>query len=125
MAETHQGRRGSYAKGIAKREEILHVRGRETPVVLAHSTPALQLMQQVRDEAHRFAVKFHRKRRSARTIASELNAIKGVGPKARTKLLRAFGSVKGVKAATEGELATVVGPSLAAKIVASRETEAA
>ena len=106
---------------LAKREEILHVRGRTEPVVLAHSTPSLQLMQQVRDEAHRFAVKFHRKRRSMRTIASELNAIKGVGPKARTKLLRAFGSIKGVKAATEAEIAAVVGPSLASKIVASRD----
>lgn len=102
---------------LAKREEILHVRGREEPVVLAHSTPTLQLMQAVRDEAHRFAVKFHRQRRAKRTIASELNAIRGVGPAARTKLLRAFGSLKGVKAATEADLASVVGPALAAKIV--------
>ncbi|MEO5763429.1 MAG: helix-hairpin-helix domain-containing protein, partial [Vicinamibacteria bacterium] len=87
------------------------------PVVLAHSTPTLQLMQAVRDEAHRFAVKFHRQRRAKRPIASELNAIRGVGPAARTKLLRAFGSLKGVKAATEADLASVVGPALAAKIV--------
>jgi excinuclease ABC subunit C len=101
---------------LAKREELLYVRGRADPVVLAHSTPTLQLMQAVRDEAHRFAVKFHRSRRSKRTIASELNAIKGVGPKARSKLLRAFGSLKGVKAATEPDLAAVVGPALAARI---------
>ena len=110
---------------LAKREEILHVRGREEPVVLDHSTPALQLMQAVRDEAHRFAVKFHRKRRAGRTIASELNAIKGIGPRGRSKLLRAFGSLKGVKAASEGELAAIVGPVLAARIVAHNQPETA
>ena len=108
---------------LAKREEILHVRGREEPVVLDHSTPALQLMQAVRDEAHRFAVKFHRKRRAGRTIASELNAIKGIGPRGRSKLLRAFGSLKGVKAASEAELAAIVGPVLAARIVAHNQPE--
>jgi excinuclease ABC subunit C len=76
-------------------------------------------MQAVRDEAHRFAVKFHRKRRSKRTIASELNAIRGVGPKGRSKLLRAFGSLQGVKAASEADLAAVVGPVLAARIAAT------
>ncbi len=101
---------------LAKREEILHVRGREEPVVLDHSTPALQLMQAVRDEAHRFAVKFHRKRRAGRTLASELNDIKGIGPKGRSKLLRAFGSLKGVKAASEADLAAIVGPVLAARV---------
>ena len=110
---------------LAKREEILHVRGREEPVVLDHSTPALQLMQAVRDEAHRFAVKFHRKRRAGRTIASELNAIKGIGPRGRSKLLRAFGSLKGVKAASEAELAAIVGPVLAARIVAHNQPETA
>ncbi len=110
---------------LAKREEILHVRGREEPVVLAHSTPALQLMQAVRDEAHRFAVKFHRKRRASRTLASELNAIKGVGPKGRSRLLRAFGSLKGVKAASEEELAAIVGPALAARIAAHNRPETA
>ena len=74
-------------------------------------------MQAVRDEAHRFAVKFHRKRRARRTVASELNAIKGVGPGTRSKLLRAFGSLKGVKAASEAELAAVVGPVLASRLV--------
>ena len=110
---------------LAKREEILHVRGREEPVVLDHSTPALQLMQAVRDEAHRFAVKFHRRRRAGRTIASELNAIKGIGPRGRSKLLRAFGSLKGVKAASEAELAAIVGPVLAARIVAHNQPETA
>lgn len=110
---------------LAKREEILHVRGREEPVVLAHSTPALQLMQAVRDEAHRFAVKFHRKRRAGRTLASELNDIRGVGPKGRSKLLRAFGSLKGVKAASEADLAAVVGPVLAARIAAHNRPETA
>ncbi len=110
---------------LAKREEILHVRGREGPVVLDHAAPALQLMQAVRDEAHRFAVKFHRKRRAQRTIASELNEIRGVGPKARSKLLRAFGSLKGVKAAREADLAAVVGKALAARIAAHSSPETA
>jgi excinuclease ABC subunit C len=108
---------------LAKREEILHVRGRDEPVVLDHAAPALQLMQAVRDEAHRFAVKFHRKRRAKRTIASELNAIRGLGPKARSKLLRAFGSLKGVRAASEAELAAVVGPALAGRIGAHNRPE--
>ena len=110
---------------LAKREEILHVRGREEPVVLDHSTPALQLMQAVRDEAHRFAVKFHRKRRAGRTLASELNDIKGIGPKGRSKLLRAFGSLKGVKSASEADLAAIVGPVLAARIAAHNRPETA
>jgi excinuclease ABC subunit C len=108
---------------LAKREEILHVRGRDEPVVLDRSAPALQLMQAVRDEAHRFAVKFHRKRRAHRTLASELNAIRGVGPKGRSKLLRAFGSVRGVKAASEAELAAVVGPVLAGRIAAHSQAK--
>lgn len=101
---------------LAKKEEILHVRGRETPIVLPKDTPALQLMQAVRDEAHRFAVKFHRKTRARRTLASELEEIRGVGPSTRVKLLRAFGSLKALKAAPVEDITRVIGPALAARV---------
>ena len=73
-------------------------------------------MQRVRDEAHRFAIGFHRQARTMRTLVSEVDDIPGVGPITRRKLLSRFGSVRGVRAATEQELATVVGRKVAAKI---------
>jgi excinuclease ABC subunit C len=76
----------------------------------------LQLVQRVRDEAHRFAVGYHRQARKKRTLHSELDDIPGVGPAKRRKLLSAFGSLRGVKGATEAELATVVGPAMATRI---------
>ena len=76
----------------------------------------LQLVQRVRDEAHRFAVGFHRQVRSSRTLRSELDDVPGVGPAKRRKLLSAFGSVRGVRGATEGELAAVVGKAMAARL---------
>ena len=76
----------------------------------------LQLVQRVRDEAHRFAIGYHRKLRSRRTIASELDDIPGVGPAKRRKLLSVFGSLRGVRGATEGELAGVVGRAMAARL---------
>jgi excinuclease ABC subunit C len=102
--------------GLAKREEILHVRGRDAPVVLSRDTPALQLMQAIRDEAHRSAVRFHRKTRAKRTLQSELDQIHGVGPSTRTRLLRAFGSVKALREARVEEIAQVVGPASAARV---------
>jgi excinuclease ABC subunit C len=101
---------------LAKREELIFVRGRALPVALPRSSPVLQLVQRVRDEAHRFAIGFHRKTRSKRTLHSELDDIPGVGPTKRRKLLSAFGSLRGVKGATEAELATVVGPAMARKV---------
>jgi excinuclease ABC subunit C len=100
---------------LAKREELIFVRGREAPIALPRSSPVLQLVQRVRDEAHRFAIGFHRRVRSSRTIRSELDEIPGVGPAKRRRLLSAFGSVRGVRGATEAELAAVVG-----KVTASR-----
>jgi excinuclease ABC subunit C len=73
-------------------------------------------VQRVRDEAHRFAIGYHRKLRSRRTLASELDEIAGVGPTRRRKLLSAFGSLRGVRGATEGELAAVVGRATAARV---------
>lgn len=101
---------------LAKREELIFVRGREGPIALPRSSPVLQLVQRVRDEAHRFAVGYHRKARSARTIRSELDDIQGVGPAKRRALLSRFGSVRGVRGATEGELASAVGKATATRV---------
>jgi excinuclease ABC subunit C len=70
----------------------------------------------VRDEAHRFAIGFHRQARSSRTLRSELDEIDGIGPAKRRKLLSVFGSVRGVRGATEAELATAVGKATAARV---------
>jgi excinuclease ABC subunit C len=104
---------------IAKREEIIYVFGQEDePVVLDRFSPVLHLIQSIRDEAHRFAVTFHRERRSSSRLNSELAQIPGVGPKTVNRLLRHFGSAKRVRTATEAELAEVVGPVAAARIQA-------
>jgi excinuclease ABC subunit C len=110
---------------IAKREEILYVYGAEDePVALDHRSPVLHLVQMIRDEAHRFAVTFHRSRRDARTFTSELNAIPGVGPRTVEKLLKRFGSLAAVKAASEAELSAAVGQAAAAKVRAGLESPA-
>jgi excinuclease ABC subunit C len=101
---------------LAKREELIFVPGRDLPVALPRSSPVLQLVQRVRDEAHRFAIGFHRQARSSRTIRSELDDIPGVGPAKRRQLLSVFGSVRGVRGASEAELATVVGKAMAVKV---------
>jgi len=101
---------------LAKREELIFVRGREEPIALPHSSPVLQLVQRVRDEAHRFAIGFHRQVRSGRTIRSELDDVPGIGPAKRRKLLSVFGSLRGVRGATEPELAAVVGQAMAARL---------
>ena len=101
---------------LAKREELLCVRGRDEPIVLPRSSPVLQLVQRVRDEAHRFAIGFHRQARASRTLRSELDDVQGVGPAKRRKLLSVFGSLRGVRGATEGELAAVVGRTTATRI---------
>ena len=101
---------------LAKKEELLFVRGREGPIALPRSSPVLQLVQRVRDEAHRFAIGFHRQTRSKRTLRSELDDVPGVGPARRRQLLSAFGSVRGVRGASEAELAAVVGRTTAARV---------
>jgi excinuclease ABC subunit C len=107
---------------LAKREELIFVRGREEPIALPRSSPVLQLVQRVRDEAHRFAVGFHRQARSSRTLRSELDEIDGIGPAKRRKLLSVFGSVRGVRGATEEELAAVVGKATASRVRAHFDT---
>lgn len=104
---------------IAKREEIIYVLGQEDePVVLDKFSPVLHLVQMVRDEAHRFAVTFHRTRRNASRLASELSQIPGVGPKTIEKLLAEFGSVERVRTAGEAALAKAVGAAAARRIAA-------
>ena len=97
------------AVGIAKKEEILFTRDRADGIVLPKESPALLLIQRIRDEAHRFAVTFHRASRAKRDLRSEIDMIPGVGPRRRKALLTAFGSVAGVRRATREELARVVG----------------
>jgi excinuclease ABC subunit C len=101
---------------LAKREELIFLPGREEPVALPRSSPLLQLVQRVRDEAHRFAVGYHRKVRSKRTFRSELDDVPGVGPIKRRKLLSRFGSLRGVRGASLAELASAVGAATAARI---------
>jgi excinuclease ABC subunit C len=106
---------------LAKQEELIFLRGREGPISLLRASPVLQLVQRVRDEAHRFAVGFHRKARSMRTIRSELDDIPGIGPTRRRALLSRFGSVRGVRGASQVELETAVGKATAARIRAHFE----
>jgi excinuclease ABC subunit C len=105
---------------IAKREEWIYVYGQEDePVVLDKFSPVLHLIQMVRDEAHRFAVTFHRTRRNADRLRGELARIPGIGEKTAAKLLRHFGSVERVRDASEEEMATVVGRAAARRLRAA------
>ena len=102
---------------IAKREEIIYVYGQENePVVLDRRSPVLHLMQKIRDESHRFAVTYHRKRREMRDRDSELLAIPGVGPRTRQRLLEHFGSLRGIREAAPDALTAVVNQATADKI---------
>jgi len=102
---------------IAKREEIIYVYGQENePVVLDRRSPVLHLIQKIRDESHRFAVTYHRKRRQMRDRDSELLAIPGVGPRTRQRLIEHFGSVRGIKQAAPDALTAVVNVATAERI---------
>jgi excinuclease ABC subunit C len=102
---------------IAKREEIIYVYGQEhEPVVLDRRSPVLHLMQKIRDESHRFAVTYHRKRRQMRDRDSELLSIPGVGPRTRQRLIEHFGSVRGIKQAGSDALTAVVNAATAERI---------
>jgi excinuclease ABC subunit C len=104
---------------IAKKEEILYIFGQEDePVVLERHSPALHLIQQIRDETHRFAVTFHRLRRGKRQTETALSEIPGVGPKTVQKLLREFGSVANLKKAGIEKLGGVVSSKIAEKVLA-------
>jgi excinuclease ABC subunit C len=102
---------------IAKREEIIYLYGQEDePIVLDRRSPVLHLVQKIRDESHRFAVTYHRKRREIRDRESELLSIPGVGPQTRNRLVAHFGSVRGIREASLQALASVVAPHLATAI---------
>jgi excinuclease ABC subunit C len=109
--------------GIAKEREELFLPGRSEPVVLRATSSALYLVQRLRDEAHRFAITYHRDLRSKRQTHSAFDDLPGVGPKRRRALLRVFGSTKRVREAPVEQIAAVpgIGPSLATKIKAALE----
>ena len=111
--------------GLAKRLEEVWVPGQEYPVILPRTSEGLYLLQRVRDEAHRFAITFHRQRRSKAMTASALDRIPGLGEQRRKALLREFGSVKKIRGATIEELQGVagIGPALAATIAAELAQE--
>ncbi|MDP9366485.1 MAG: excinuclease ABC subunit UvrC [Chloroflexota bacterium] len=107
--------------GLAKENEELFLPRRSEPVILPRDAQSLFLVQRVRDEAHRFAVSFHRQRRSKATFHSRLDDVPGIGPKKKQALIRQFGTLKAVKDASEQELTAVAGitPALAAQIKAA------
>ena len=106
------------AIGIAKKEELIFTRDRPDPIALRGNNPGLLLLQRIRDEAHRFAVTFHRRARAMRDLRSELDGVPGIGPRRRRALLTRFGSVAGVRRATREELLAVVGPRVADAVLA-------
>jgi excinuclease ABC subunit C len=97
------------ACGLAKRLEEIWLPGEEYPVILPRTSEAMYLMQRVRDEAHRFAITYHRQKRSKRMTASSLDQVPGLGEVRRKALLRHFGSLKRLKAATVEEIVEVPG----------------
>ena len=102
--------------GIAKRLEEIFFPGDPIPLYINKKSESLKLIQQARNEAHRFAITFHRKKRSQRVHQTELTQIPGVGEKTSQKLLRSFKSVKNIQNASQDELATIIGPALAGKV---------
>jgi excinuclease ABC subunit C len=105
--------------GLAKRLEEVWLPAEPDPVILSRTSEGLYLLQRVRDEAHRFAITYHRQRRSAGMTVSELDAVPGLGPARRAALLKHFGSVRKLKAASADEIAALpgFGPSTAAAVV--------
>jgi excinuclease ABC subunit C len=97
--------------GLAKREEEVFRPGNPTPFILPRDSAALHLLQQVRDEAHRFAITYHRKLRDKRTTQSLLDSVPGIGPTRKKALIKKFGSLRGVRLATIEELQEVPGIS--------------
>src|SRR6202045_3796233 len=109
---------------IAKKEEILYILGQEDePCILDRHSPVLHLIQQIRDETHRFAVSFHRQRRGKRQTKTALSDIPGVGPRTIQKLLREFGSIANLQRGGKERLSRVVSPQIAERILAHLEAE--
>ncbi|MBO0774870.1 MAG: excinuclease ABC subunit UvrC [Actinobacteria bacterium] len=111
--------------GLAKRLEEVWLPGDDAPVILPRTSEGLYLLQRVRDEAHRFAITYHRQKRSKALAVSELDGVPGLGPARRATLLRHFGSVRKIAAASEAEIAQVpgIGPQLAAAVTAALRRE--
>lgn len=105
------------AVGLAKQEELVFTRDRVEGIALPRESAALRLLQKIRDEAHRFAVTFHRQSRTKRDLRSEVDEIAGVGPRRRKQLLTAFGSVAGIRRASREELEAVAGPKVAEAVI--------
>jgi excinuclease ABC subunit C len=103
--------------GLAKRFEEVYLPGQAEPVRIARGSDALYLLQHVRDEAHRFAITYHRTLRARKTTQSALDRIPGIGPARKRQLLRAFGSVRRILQASPEELATVVPADVARRII--------
>ncbi|MCD6128253.1 excinuclease ABC subunit UvrC [Candidatus Bipolaricaulota bacterium] len=103
------GLTGIEVAALAKREELVYVPGRAEPIRLPRDSPALKLLQRIRDEAHRFAIEYHRRLRGRRALASLLDSVEGIGPKRRELLLRRFGSLEGLRQASLEELLSVPG----------------
>jgi excinuclease ABC subunit C len=109
--------------GLAKREEEIYLPHLEEPILLERKDPALQLLQMVRDETHRFAVSSHRKRRSKRTLRSELEDLAGIGDRRRKLLLEHFGSLSAVRQASRHDLAKVLGKRVGESVYAQLHSE--
>jgi len=105
--------------GLAKRLEEVWLPGEDAPVIMPRTSEGLYLLQRVRDEAHRFAITYHRSKRSKALTESELDSIPGLGPARRTALLRRFGSVRGIRGATVDEIAELpgFGPRIAGSVL--------
>ncbi|MFX1431560.1 MAG: helix-hairpin-helix domain-containing protein, partial [Promethearchaeota archaeon] len=103
--------------GLAKKYEEIYLPNKKEPIILAKNSSLLKLFQRVRDEAHRFAVRLHKKQRKQRITSSALDRIEGVGPITRNKLLNHFGSVNNIKKSTLEEISKIVGKKIAKKIL--------
>jgi excinuclease ABC subunit C len=97
---------------LAKRFEEIFIAGEDYPVVMPHSAPALQVVQRIRDEAHRFAISYHRQLRGKQALKHPLDAVAGVGEKRKQKLLNAFGTWAKIQSASVDDLQRVLGVSL-------------
>jgi excinuclease ABC subunit C len=104
---------------LAKKEETIFIPNRKNGLLLKRTSPALKLLQNIRDEAHRFAITFHRRRRIRKSFASPLDSIHGIGPKRKNALLTKYKSVEEIKRTPQDELAEIVGKKAAQSLLSS------
>jgi excinuclease ABC subunit C len=109
--------------GLAKKEEEIFLPNRSDSIKLEERSPVLKLVQQVRDEAHRFAISFHRQLRTKRGLRMALDEIPGIGPKRKTKLLQHFGSMANLRSASRDEIDQLVGARIGSQLYASLHPE--